>query len=163
MKSSSAVVARTLTLSRGDSKSGPPRGMGQEWVDALAHVPLFANVSKRHLRKVVRLAREVRVASGDTVIFRTHTGRELFVILDGTAVVVPRSGAEQRLGRGDFFGEMALLDGEPRSAAVRAERDLLLMGLGREQFRKLLRDEPSIAHAIILELTARVRRLEGDG
>jgi CRP-like cAMP-binding protein len=57
---------------------------------------------------------------------------------------------------------MSVIDGEPRSAAVRAESDLVLMMLGRRQFLRLLQDEPSVAIAVMAELAGRIRRLEAE-
>jgi CRP/FNR family transcriptional regulator/CRP/FNR family cyclic AMP-dependent transcriptional regulator len=65
------------------------------------------------------------------------------------------------LGSGAFFGEMSVIDGQPRSASVRAETDLTLMVLGRRAFLRVLKEEPSVALAVITELAARVRKLEG--
>ena len=136
--------------------------MSSRWVAALAGVPLFANVSKRQLRKIAKSAEQVTVNAGSPVVFRTATGREFFVVLEGTALVRPPTGRSRAVGPGDFFGEMSVIDGQPRSAAVRAETDMVLMVLGRRQFMDVLRDEPSVALTILTELAARVRRLEGD-
>jgi CRP/FNR family transcriptional regulator, cyclic AMP receptor protein len=145
------------------NRMGPPRGMGQRWAAALADVPLFANVPRRHLRSIVRLAEEVPVRAGAPVVFRSEAGREFFVILEGIAVVRLEDGGEHRLGPGDFFGEMSVIDGRPRSAAVIAETDVVLMMLGRRQFLRLLQQEPTVALAIMTELAGRIRRLEGAG
>ena len=155
-------LAASAALAGGrKDRSGPPRGMGQRWAAALADVPLFANVPRRHLRSIVRLAEEVRVRAGAPVVFRSETGREFFVILEGIVMVRPEGGRQHRLSAGDFFGEMAVIDGGPRSAAVIAETDVVLMMLGRRQFLRLLQQEPTVALAIITELAGRVRRLEG--
>jgi CRP/FNR family cyclic AMP-dependent transcriptional regulator len=160
MKPSASVVSAALATGTGRRPAGPPRGMSREWIDALAQVPLFALVPRRHLRAVARVAEQVSVPAGAPVVFRAQAGREFFVILDGTAVVRTSAGEEQRLRAGAFFGEMSVIDGRPRSAAVRAESDLLLMVIGRRQFLRLLHDQPSVAIAVIAELAGRVRRLE---
>ena len=162
MKPSATVVSSALATDARRRTAGPPRGMGQEWIEALALVPLFACLPKRQLRKIARLAEQVRLAAGAPVVYRAQTGREFFVILEGTALVRTPAGDEQRLGPGSFFGEMSVIDGEPRSAAVRAESDLVLMMLGRRQFLRLLQDEPSVAIAVMAELAGRVRRLEAE-
>jgi CRP/FNR family transcriptional regulator, cyclic AMP receptor protein len=134
--------------------------MGREWVAALARVPLFAGLSQRQLRSVARLAEQVQVPAGAPVVFRAAPGSEFFVILDGTAVAGPPTREQHHLGPGEFFGEMSVIDGRPRSAAVRAETDLTLMVLGRAAFLRLLREQPSVGIAVMTELAARVRRLE---
>ena len=82
-----------------------------------------------------------------------------YVILDGQArVEVP--GRPVDLASGDFFGEMALLDGEPRSATVVAVGEVYALTIGRAKFLKLLESEPKIALAIMATLTGRLRALQ---
>jgi CRP/FNR family cyclic AMP-dependent transcriptional regulator len=161
MRTPTAVTSALSGGGRSGGATGPPRGMSRRWVEALAAVPLFAGVSERHLRKLVRSAEEVHVQAGSPVVFREDTGREFFVILEGTAVAGPATGRRAVLRSGDFFGEMSVIDGLPRSASVRAETDLTLMVLGRREFLRVLKEEPSVALAVITELAARVRKLEG--
>ncbi|HSS55925.1 MAG TPA: cyclic nucleotide-binding domain-containing protein [Gaiellales bacterium] len=161
MRPSPTVVTAAFSRAAKANTTGPPRGMSRQWVDALAAVPLFANVPKRHLRQIARLAEQVTVRAGAPVVYRTHGGREFFVVLEGTAVVRPPSGLGHAIGPGDFFGEMSVIDGKPRSAAVRAETDMVLMMLGRRQFMQVVNEQPTVAIAIMEELAARVRRLEG--
>ena len=161
MRPSPTAVTAAFSRAAKANTTGPPRGMSGQWVDALAAVPLFANVPKRHLRQIAKLAEQVRVRAGAPVVYRTHSGREFFVVLEGTAVVRPASGLGHAIGPGDFFGEMSVIDGKPRSAAVRAETDMVLMMLGRRQFMQVVHDQPTVAVAIMDELAGRVRRLEG--
>ena len=82
-----------------------------------------------------------------------------YVILSGTAEV--RSGATSRtLATGEYFGELALLDGQPRSATIVATDDLHVMKLPRKAFMELVGEHQGIAHAMLMELGARFRRLE---
>jgi CRP-like cAMP-binding protein len=82
------------------------------------------------------------------------------VLLDGTAEARARRGQPVRLGPGDFFGEMALLGGSPRSASVTAITDVLAMRLGRSAFARLLSEDPRIAVGLLVTLAGRIRRLE---
>lgn len=161
MRTPTAVTSALAGSGRRTRAAGPPRGMSRRWVEALQGVPLFAGVSERHLRKLVRSAEEVHVPAGSPLIFRDDTGREFFVILDGTAVVGPPTGRRAVIGPGAFFGEMSVIDGQPRSASVRAETDMTLMVLSRRNFLQMLKDEPSVALAVLTELASRVRKLEG--
>ena len=102
----------------------------------------------------------MRVPAGATIVRRDQPGREFFVILEGRALARTADGAEHSLAPNDFFGEMAVVDGGPRSAAVYAESDMVLMMLGRHQFIHLLEDQPSVALAVIAELAGRLRELE---
>ena len=82
-----------------------------------------------------------------------------YVILDGQ-VRVEAPGRTIELGAGDFFGEMALIDGEPRSATVVAAADLFVMMIPRTKFLKLLEAEPKIALAILATLSRRLRAVQ---
>ncbi|NIR41668.1 MAG: cyclic nucleotide-binding domain-containing protein, partial [Actinobacteria bacterium] len=84
-------------------------------------------------------------------------GDALFVILDGTAVV-ERNGREvARLGPGDYFGELSLLDPGPRAASVTVTSDADLAVLGVRMFRVLLRDVPTISAKLLADMAARLR------
>lgn len=130
-----------------------------DWAAVLARLPLFANVSKRHLRRVAALAEIREFEPGDTIVEKGDAPDGFYLILGGRAKVVARPQARP-LKTGDYFGEMALLDGEPRSATVVAVGDLQTMRLPRRPFMRLLQQEPSIAIAMLAELGRRVRRLE---
>jgi CRP-like cAMP-binding protein len=136
-----------------------PDEMGPEWVPVLQTVPLFASLSKRHLRRVAKLARPVRFAANTVVVRAGARGDTFYVIIDGEGRVATPSGTV-RLGPLDFFGEMSLIDGGPRSATVEATSEMLAMRLTRTSFVKLLQGEPEIALGIMKELVRRVRDLE---
>jgi len=140
--------------------SGPSDRSAHDWLVTLEEVPIFTGLSKRHLRRVAKLAHVRRFASGSTLVRAGDSGRSFFVLLDGTAKVV-RSGARpRRLGMGDYFGEMALLDGAPRSADVVAETDVLALTVDRSSFTKLLSAEPTLAQTLLRTLAARLRAAE---
>jgi CRP/FNR family cyclic AMP-dependent transcriptional regulator len=144
------------------SNVGPshlPQKVSRGWVDVLARVPLFAGLSRRQLTKVAGLGSSKRYAGGSTLVKSGAPGESVFVILDGRAIV--RAGARRiPLGAGDFFGEMSLLDGEPRSATVAAQTEVLVMMIPRRKFLKLLEKEPRIAIALMSTLSRRVRALQ---
>ena len=142
------------------SASHDPQEMGRDWVPVLADVPLFRDLSKRHLARIAKLGRNRRYASGTTIVKAGDAGTAFFILLDGAARVVPKSGRSRRLAAGDFFGEMALLDDAPRSANVVAEGDVLTLTIPRSSFGKLLRGEPALAHALLRTLAARLRAAE---
>jgi CRP-like cAMP-binding protein len=128
-----------------------------DWVDVLADLPLFAGVARRRLRKVAELA-EFREFEPHSVIVQTGDAPDgFYVILAGRA---KRTGAQRLLGPGDYFGELALLDGGTRSATIVAVSDLQTMRLPREPFLKLLEREPQIAIGMLSGLAGRVRGLE---
>ena len=133
------------------------RPSAKDWADVLARLPLFARVSKRHLRKIAGLAEFAEFDESEMVIQAGEPGDAFYLILSGRAKVL---GKPRTLRTGDYFGEMALLDGEPRSTTVLAASELQAMKLPRRPFLKLLEQEPRIGIAMLAELSARVRRLE---
>jgi CRP-like cAMP-binding protein len=135
------------------------RPTAKDWADAIAPLPLFSKVSKRHLRQVAKLATFTEFSPGEMVIQAGERGDAFYLILSGRAKVVGKPRA-RTLGTGDYFGEMALIDGEPRSATVTAASTLQTMMLPRRPFLKLLEQEPKIAVALLEGLAGRVRRLE---
>jgi CRP-like cAMP-binding protein len=137
-----------------------PRDTGDDWLPVLADVPLFRNLSRRHLKRVASLARMRRYGPGTSIVRAGDAGSALFVLLDGTARVVTPRGRARRLGSGDFFGEMALLDDSPRSADVVADSEVLTMTISRSAFGKLLRSEPALSHELLRTLAARLRTAE---
>lgn len=137
-----------------------PNRVGHEWLAVLAQVALFDGLSKRQLRRVAKLARMRRFADGSVLIRAGDAGRSFYVLLDGTAKVVPPSGRSRRIGVGDYFGEMALLDGAPRSADVVAQGEVLALTIDRAPFAKLLRSEPALAQALLSTLAGRLRAAE---
>jgi CRP-like cAMP-binding protein len=133
------------------------RATAGDWADVLSQVPLFANVGKRRLRKVAEQARVAEFAPGEHVIVTGEPADSFYVILGGEAKV---SGRAVALRTGDYFGELALLDGGRRSASVVATQDLHVMQLPRRALLELVDDHGDIALKIARGLGARVRRLE---
>ena len=132
----------------------------KDWANVLASLPLFAGLTKRQLRRVAELARISEFRKGDFVIQAGERGDAVYVILSGRARVMGRPRA-RLLRAGDYFGEMALIDGQPRSATITAaDDDLQTMKLPRQAFLKVVRQEPGIAIAMMAEMAARIRRLE---
>lgn len=128
-------------------------------VGLLSRVPLFEGLSNRELRKVASLAEEVWMNPGKVVIEEGEPGDAFFVLLDGAAKVT-RRGTDRtlkRLGPGDHFGELALLDGGPRTATVVAESSLDVIRIGRAAFRRLLLSEPAVGLKIAGQLASWIR------
>jgi CRP-like cAMP-binding protein len=135
------------------------RATAEDWADVLTEVPLFSNVGKRRLRKLAEHAHVAEFAPGEHVIVTGESADSFYIILGGEAGVVGRPAA-RTLRTGDYFGELALLDGGPRSASVIATKDLHVMRVPRRAFLKLVDNHSDIALRIASELGARVRRLE---
>jgi CRP/FNR family transcriptional regulator, cyclic AMP receptor protein len=129
-------------------------------LEQLQRVPLFSGFSENELRRLADLSRMVEVPAGTMVTQMGEPGDSFFVIVDGSAAVRTPVGAGDQLEPGDFFGEMSLLDGEPRSATITATTDLRLLIVDRPHFWRLLDETPDLIRRILVLLSRRVRRLE---
>jgi CRP-like cAMP-binding protein len=131
--------------------------------ELLRTVPIFSELSEADIASLARLTSH-RTCPKDTVVFfENEEGDSFFIIVDGRikVTILGDDGREvilSVLGRGDFFGEMALLDNEPRSATAIAVEDTELLSLHRNDFQSVLSDNRSIMLALIKILTARLRR-----
>ena len=131
-----------------------------EKVKLLQRVALFEGLSPRQLAQVTRLVDEVNVAAGKRLAMAGQTGRELFVIVEGRALARTPRGRTVQLGPGQFFGEMSLLDGGPRSATVEASTPMRLLVIGYREFWQLLAESPLIAKQIMRVLSNRLREAD---
>lgn len=129
-------------------------------VRLLQRVALFEGLSPRHLGQIARLADEVEVAARKRLAAAGETGRELFVIVEGNAVVRTPRGRTVKLGPGQFFGEMSLIDGGPRSATVEASTPMHLLVISQREFWELLAEAPAIARHIMRALSQRLREAD---
>jgi CRP-like cAMP-binding protein len=125
--------------------------------ERIAQVPIFSNCTQKELALVARAAKEVTHRSGTIIAREGQRGLGLFVILEGRCSVTIGGMRRATLGAGDFFGEIALLDGGPRSATVTAETDVRLAGLTEWVFRGLLQEHPSIAIKTLESVAGRLR------
>jgi CRP-like cAMP-binding protein len=126
----------------------------------LGNVPLFKGLSQRQLEQVARLVDEYEAPAGKRFATAGEVGHELFVIVSGQARVTVKSRAV-RLGPGEFFGEMSLIDGGPRSANVEAVTPMRLLVVGHREFWQLLNEAPSLNARIMRTLASRLRAAEG--
>jgi CRP-like cAMP-binding protein len=149
-------VSRTVTLAPDvfPVQSGPTR-MGKDWVPVLRELPLFEGMSSRHLSRIP--ARTKRYGAGETIVRVGDPGNAFYVILDGKVRVDPPKGSSAILKAGDAFGEMALLDGAPRSADIIAEGEVTVMVISRAAFQKLLRSETQMTAVLLRTLASRLR------
>jgi CRP/FNR family transcriptional regulator, cyclic AMP receptor protein len=119
----------------------------------LKDVPFFSSISKRDLAAVAQQADEIDVPEGKVLAHEGDLGQEFFVIDSGAADVTRSGESIAELGPGDFFGEMALLEVERRTATVTAKSPMSLIVLTRSSFRALDRTMPKV-HATVAEAIA---------
>jgi CRP/FNR family cyclic AMP-dependent transcriptional regulator len=129
--------------------------------DSLGEVPLFADISGRDLKRLAESMSEQTYAAGDEVVAQGKSGVAFFVILDGHAKVTQDGEDRGVLSAGDYFGEMALIDGDHRAASVHADGDLRCGALTTWNFRPFVRDHPDVAWALLTALVKRLRERQG--
>ncbi len=117
----------------------------EEGIPLLAEVDLFHGLSKGELLKIFMLSREETVRAGRTLATEGEPGGNFSVIMEGRAEVSVGGETVNKLGPGDYFGEISLIDGEPKSATVTATSEMTLLSLASFTFSPLLVEHPGIA------------------
>ena len=129
--------------------------------EAAARIPLLAVLKPREREQVLRTAREQTYAPGETVINEGDPATRLFIIVDGTATVEQLSmGSVGKLGPGEFFGELALIEEHGRTATVRAETELTCIIIPAWEFRASLVEHPQMAIPMLNTIIGRLHRRE---
>ncbi|GAC1516521.1 MAG: Crp/Fnr family transcriptional regulator [Gemmatimonadaceae bacterium] len=136
-----------------------------ETADFLATVPLFRGLPADELEHFALLVREKGYPKGSVILFENDPGDSLFVVRGGRVkvVLVGEDGREVILGvlgSGEHFGELSLIDDQPRSAHVIAMDDAVLLVLHRDDFRKRVESSPPVAWALLVDLSRRLRRAD---
>jgi CRP/FNR family transcriptional regulator, cyclic AMP receptor protein len=126
-------------------------------VDLLQRVPLFADFERGELERLSRSFKERTFDAGSTVVGEGKTGAGFFVIEDGEATVSRGGDERAKLGPGDYFGEIALIDEGARSATITADSDLRCYGLTSWEFRPLVESNASIAWKLLETMAKRLR------
>lgn len=126
----------------------------------LASVPLFSACSRKQLDQVAKRSQQVHVDPGTVLVSEGAAGAEFFVILDGAATVSRHGRQVATLGRGAFFGDLALLDRAPRNATVTADSPMELLVLGQREFAALIDEVPGFAHKLLAGLAHRLRQAD---
>jgi CRP-like cAMP-binding protein len=126
-------------------------------VQALKRVELFAELDDRELERLAHQFKERTFPAGASVVSEGASGAAFFVITDGQASVMVQGEERARLGPGDHFGEIALLDEGVRSATVIAETELRCYGLTPWEFRPFVEEHPRVAWKLLQALARRLR------
>jgi CRP/FNR family transcriptional regulator, cyclic AMP receptor protein len=129
-------------------------------LEMLGSVRLFEDLSKRELRTIREVAKQVEFDDGDDVVEEGASGVGFHLILEGRADVLVGDSKQTTLGPGDYFGEMSLIDKGPRSATVRASGPVRTLSLTSWAFLPLLDEHPSIAKKMLIEMSRRLRNVE---
>ena len=130
--------------------------------DLLRGVPLFSHCSNRELIELSSLTSTLMMPAGKVVVRQGEPGREFIVIVEGKATVSIDGQTVATLGPGDFFGEIALLDGGPRTATVTADTDLVAEVMSHQEFAVLLMDVPEVTRGILKGVAMRLRAADAN-
>ena len=125
-------------------------------IDLIRKVPLFSRLSKTELKDLAMLADEIDLRDGKEMTRQGHPGREFFVLLEGTADVRKNGRKINTLGPGDFFGEIALVSREPRTATVTATSPVRTLVITDRSFRRLLDESPQVKTKVMEAMAKRL-------
>lgn len=125
--------------------------------EALGRLPLFAGISAESLDRLGEVAGEQQFDSGDYIVRQGQVGSGLYIVLEGEVSVVRGSTELARLTVGDFIGELAVIDQQPRLASVRAETATRCLAVASWDLIRLLEADPALALNMIRGLVARLR------
>ena len=128
----------------------------------LKSAKLFQGLPDSEVRSVEKQMKIVKHPAGHEIVVRGEGGVGFMVITDGTVTVKTGQGKTRKLGPGDSFGEMALLDNEGRSATVKADTDVTLATIPEWNFKPFLKEHPEVAYRLLQTLSRRIRQAEAD-
>ena len=132
-------------------------------VSLLGRVPLFDGCTRTDLSRIAALSEERIYQEGQVIVKAGDPGNAFYVITNGKVKVVagkaPSGKKEAELGRGEFFGELSLLDGDARTRTVVAETPIETVRIERTAFRKLLRKEPDLTIRLLEGMAKRTRKI----
>lgn len=126
----------------------------------LGSVSLFEGLSKKELGAILRQSKGITFPAGKTIVKEGESGVGFHLIVEGTAKVSVRGRTRATLRRGDFFGELSLIDRGRRTATVKAETPVRTLSLASWEFLPLLDKNPPIARKILVEVCRRLRAVE---
>lgn len=132
----------------------------KETVARLKQIPLFAELSDRDVRAVLDRAKILEHDPGHSIVAEGHKSVGFHMLLDGSASVSHGNRVVRHLGPGDYFGEISVIDGQPRSATVTTESPVRMLSLSAWDFSKLLDQQPKLSRKIMLGLCQTIRALE---
>lgn len=155
------LQCRAVTRAGSSSRpAAPPAASGPSKM--IERVPLFANMSPRDIEGIAALFKERRFAAGETITKQGAGGAAFFLIESGEAIVSVGDQRRATLTKGDYFGEIALIDEGARSATITASTELVCYGLTYWEFRPLVQQNPTIAWNLLQTLVKRLRNAEAD-
>ena len=129
-------------------------------VERLGNIELFSELTSKEIKKVASYMTTIDVRAGRDLTVQGTVGREFMIIADGEAAVRRNGRLIATLGPGDFFGELAVIAGVPRTATVTAETKMVVEALNRREFSSLLDESPKLSRKILVGAVKRLHDLE---
>ncbi len=131
-------------------------------VELIGGCPLFHGLDAAGLAAVAAAAIEVEFPAERVIARQGEIGTGFFVVVDGTVRVIRDGAVVARLGPGEFFGELSVLDGGPRVAQVVADGPTRCLALASWDFERVLREEPGVALSVLRVVAGRLREVTAD-
>jgi CRP-like cAMP-binding protein len=128
--------------------------------ECLATVPLFKDLSKKHIQRIASLATRLDLPAGRQLTTEGDIGHEFLVVLDGEVEVRHGDKVIATRGPGEFFGEISLLDHRPRTATVVTKTPVVVEVIGQREFATMLDDEPEVKTQLMSAMAQRLAELE---
>jgi CRP/FNR family cyclic AMP-dependent transcriptional regulator len=125
-------------------------------IELIRKVPLFSRLSKKGLEDVAHIADEIDLPTGKVMATEGDRGREFFVLLEGEAEVTKGDRQINTMGKGDFFGEIALVTEMPRTATVKATSEVRVLVINERDFAALLKSSPEVSTQVAEALVERL-------
>ncbi len=123
----------------------------------LKNTPIFANTSEKSLESLIKSAIIKTVAPGDKLVTEGQGGAGFYLILDGKATVVKDGDKLAELGKGNFFGELSVIDGQPRTADVVAVDETRCLIVSQWAMKSVIANHPEVSLSMLHELVRRLR------
>ncbi|MBI5622826.1 MAG: Crp/Fnr family transcriptional regulator [Elusimicrobia bacterium] len=132
-------------------------------IQILRKIPFLSAVSTRHLKSILKISQIRQYGAGQQIFTKDEFGNQMFIVISGRAKIFVRSAAKKSktiayFHPGDFFGEMALLQGKPRCASAEAVEDSQLLVIRRSDFRRTLLSDPHLTYFLLCTVSERLRR-----
>jgi CRP-like cAMP-binding protein len=128
--------------------------------EQLAEIELFSELTKKELKRVASFMTRITVKAGRDLTVQGQPGREFMVIAEGEATVRRNGRVIAHFKPGDFFGELAVIAGVPRTATVTADTDMVVEALNRREFSSMLDESAKIAKKVLVGAVKRLHQIE---
>jgi CRP/FNR family transcriptional regulator, cyclic AMP receptor protein len=129
-------------------------------LDMLAAVELFSECSRRELGQILSVAKEIDFEGGQDICVEGEPSGRFYLVLEGSVAVKRHGRTRATLAPGDYFGEIALIDGQPRTATCTAVTPVHTLAIAQFNFVPLLKEHAGLAHKLLLHLCSRLRAAE---